>query len=347
MARTELLAAGFADCPDWLDLLNGKRPPTPDLREPGEFAHGWQYFAASRLETTFREGAVLPAFGRPLAAHLRSQAGRCSGCHLTVLPVNKEFTWSPAKLRVLLLRRLRLPLHAGAARCRCGRLLDALGDHCAACSTSGVLKLRAKPVEKAWARVCREAGARVQENVFLRELNLASLDTYDDRRLEVLATGLPLHHGAQLAVDTTLVAPLTRKGEARPRAWHEDGAALVDARHRKETRYPELLNSRRCLLVVTGHETGGRWSEEAYDFVLQLAAAKAREAPFVLRGSALFVWLRRWTALVSMAAQNAFASTLLYGHADAAHLDGNVPELSAALGADRLAEGPGWSRMPA
>ena len=53
----------------------------------------------------------------------------------------------------------------------------------------------------------------MQENVFLRELHLASLDTYDDRRLEVLATGLPLHHGAQLAVDTTLVAPLNRKGK--------------------------------------------------------------------------------------------------------------------------------------
>ena len=211
VARTELLAAGFADCPDWLDLLHGKRPPTPDLREPGEFAHGWQYFAASRLETSFREGAVLPAFGRPIAAHLRSQAGRCSGSRLTVLPVNKEFTWSSAKLRVLLLRRLRLPLHAAVAHCRCGRLLDALGDHRVACSTSGVLKLRAKPVEKAGARVCREAGARVQENVFLRELNLASLDTYDDRRLEVLATGLPLHHEAQLAVDITLIASLNRR----------------------------------------------------------------------------------------------------------------------------------------
>jgi hypothetical protein len=124
-------------------------------------------------------------------------------------------------------------------------------------------------------------------------MNLASADVYDDRRLEVLATGLPLYNGAQLAVDTTFVAPLRRTGEARPRAWHEDGAAMVDARRRKEKRYPELLNSRRCRLVVTAHETGGRWSEEAYNFVLQLVAAKARSAPRLLQVSALFTWTRR------------------------------------------------------
>ena len=175
--------------------------------------------------------------------------------------------------------------------------------------------------------MCREAGGRAQKNVDMRDMNPASLHVFGDRKLEVLVTGLPLHDGAQLAVDTTLVAPLTRKGEARPKAWHEDGAAMVDARRRKEKRYPELLNSRRCRLVVTAHETGGRWSEEAYNFVLQLAAAKARSAPRVLQGSALFTWLRRWTALVSIAAQKAYANTLLYGHAGSACSDGSAPEL--------------------
>ena len=97
--------------------------------------------------------------------------------------------------------------------------------------------------------------------------------------------GLRVHHGAQLGVDTTLVSPLTRKGEPRPRALNEDGAALRDARRRKERRYPELLEGNRCRLVVTAMEIGGRWSEEAYDFLVALAAAKAEDAPRLLQGS--------------------------------------------------------------
>ena len=62
----------------------------------------------------------------------------------------------------------------------------------------------------------------------------------DDRRVECVVTGLPLYNGAQIAVDTTLVSPLTRKGEPLPRALKEPGAAMADARKRKEKRYPEL-----------------------------------------------------------------------------------------------------------
>ena len=47
------------------------------------------------------------------------------------------------------------------------------------------------------------------------------------------------------------------------RAGRFTGAALQDARRRKERTYPELIGSRRCRLVVLGIETGGRWSEEA------------------------------------------------------------------------------------
>ena len=46
-------------------------------------------------------------------------------------------------------------------------------------------------------------------------------------------------------------------------AW----AAIADSRKRKETRYPELHRSPRCQLVVAGMEVGGRWSEEAWNFL--------------------------------------------------------------------------------
>ena len=162
----------------------------------------------------------------------------------------------------------------------------------------------------------------------------------------MVVTGLPLYQGKQLAVDATLVAPLTRTGKAHPEAWWEDGVALAQARHRKETTYPELLASDRCRLVVVGHETGGRWSEEAADFVDKLAKAKAREAPRVLQASAWFSWQRRWTTLVSMAAQDALATTLLTGSTeDLKYLEGLTPALHGVLSEDRCETQPEFSRL--
>ena len=39
-----------------------------------------------------------------------------------------------------------------------------------------------------------------------------------ERRTEVVANGLPLWHGSPLALDATIVSPLTRRGDAHPRA---------------------------------------------------------------------------------------------------------------------------------
>ena len=69
-------------------------------------------------------------------------------------------------------------------------------------------------MERAMARICREAGASVCTNVLLRDLNTHSSRT-DERRIEVIANGLPLWNGSQLAIDTTLVSPLTSQAEPR------------------------------------------------------------------------------------------------------------------------------------
>ena len=156
-----------------------------------------------------------------------------------------------------------MPLDLDERRCRCGRPLDTLGDHRAACSTVGLLPRRAVPLERAWARVCREAGGRVKAHRYLNDMNLPSVDSCDSRRLEVVVSGLPLHHGAQIAVDATQVSPLGRTGRAHPRTHWRDGAALERAVRKKEDKYPELLRARRCRLLVTGQEVDGRWSEEA------------------------------------------------------------------------------------
>ena len=149
-------------------------------------------------------------------------------------------------------------------------------------------------MERATARMCREAGARVTTNTLLTNLNTEHPTRPDDRRIEVTANGLTLWGGTQLAIDTTLVSPLTRDGQPRRRAGRFAGAALQDARRRKERTYPELIGSRRCRLVVVGIETGGRWSEEASMFVKLLAQAKARQTPPLLETSLAAALISRW-----------------------------------------------------
>lgn len=98
-------------------------------------------------------------------------------------------------------------------------------------------------------------------------MNLQGISSCDGRQIEVAANGLPLWGGAQLAVDATLVSPVGRDGHPHLGASEVDGLQLQEARRRKETKYHELVRSRRCRLVVLALEVGGRWSEDALDFV--------------------------------------------------------------------------------
>ena len=84
---------------------------------------------------------------------------------------------------MILLRRLRLSVPLVAARCRCRALHDQCGDDLAACPRSVLLKARGGPVERAAARIRREAGATVALNVVVRDLN-ATLVRQGDRRIE-------------------------------------------------------------------------------------------------------------------------------------------------------------------
>ena len=87
----------------------------------------------------------------------------------------------------------------------------------------------------------------------VRDMDLAVPIPGDSRRIEVLADGLALFGGVQLAIDTTLVSPLHADGTARPGAARNDGVALRVARRRKERRYPELSgHNNRCRLGCVG-----------------------------------------------------------------------------------------------
>ena len=322
---------GFQWRPSWVELRDGKRPPEGSARDPGEWPHGWQYWASSTLDSRFRKLSMLAGQSAARQAHLRSHSGHNSGCALSHAPTTPEFTIQPHLFQVLLRERLRLPLFLTESTCSgCHEPLDPLGHHRAACSHSGRIQRRAIPIERVMARICREAGARVKFNALLRDMNVRVASS-DARRIEVLAQDLPCFGGSQLAVDVTLRSALTRSGEAQPGAAEEDGAILLQARVDKENKYPELLNGR-CRLVVVALETGGRWSNEAVDFIWQLAQAKAREVPSFMTHQMALVWERRWTRMLSTVCAVSFAGSLVEpSHADVCITEGDMPSLSEVL----------------
>ena len=109
--------------------------------------------------------------------------------------------------------------------------------------------------------------------------------------------------------------------------------------------YPELQRGGRCKLVVVALEVGGRWSEEAAEFVRLLAKCRSRAAPTSLRQATAQAFIARWSALLTHAAQTAFAQSLLFQDAGPlAASDGDSPLLSDVL--DLTSTIPAPSRLP-
>ena len=140
---------------------------------------------------------------------------RWSNLLFTCVPTAWHSRFDAQPFRILLLRRLWLQLPSSVRDCRCGLPLDSRGHHRAACATAGVLGRRGFALESAATRVCREAGARVFLTVRVQDMDLARPNVLDNRRVEIVADGLPLFMGAQLAVDTTIVSVLKRDGSVR------------------------------------------------------------------------------------------------------------------------------------
>ena len=132
------------------------------------------------------------------------------------------------------------------------------------------LRTRAMPTERTLARVCREGGATVRLNTKLRDMNVVV--HADERAIEILAAGLPIHHGAQLPAEIILRSALTASGPPCSCTAQVKSAVLQKARLDTGAKYVERLHGDRCHLVVVGIETSG-------------IRARAREAPPVLRGS--------------------------------------------------------------
>ena len=157
----------------------------------------------------------------------------------------------------------------------------------------------------------REAKARVVVNCFLRDTALPAIDINDGRRLEIVATGLPLYRGVPLGVDVTLVSPLHTDGSIWAGAAERPGVAIARAERDKDRTYPELVDSSVLRLVTLACETGGRWNASTAALLRDLANARARDAPARVKRAAAVGWLRRWWAMVSVSAQDSLAATLV------------------------------------
>ena len=124
MASTTLRSAagkerqGFVGRPSWVDLQAGARPPPTTLTEPGEWTHGWQFYASSVSEHHLRKTVVLAQSCPSDHIHLRSHSG--GGCShvLHGCPTSPEFTVAPDVFRTIALERLFPLLVATVGRSR-------------------------------------------------------------------------------------------------------------------------------------------------------------------------------------------------------------------------------------
>ena len=261
VATVRLDREGLTERPTWPELRHGKRPPVNTSCEPGEWQHGWQFWASSVSDAFFREDlhAVMPNCCSP-----------SSHWHTCVV--------APLLFRVLLLERLHLPLPVTEAVCSCGATLDRKGN--TKLRVPQRLKRRATPVKRVVARIFREAGARVRFNALVQDMNVG-VPSAAERRIEVLAQDLPCFGGGSACCGRHPSVPFAQHRRATPKRRKRQRASAATSSEGKTT-CPELVRSGRCRLVVLAMETGGRWSEETVSVIHQLAITRAREVPSYL-----------------------------------------------------------------
>ena len=111
-AARELTGVRDFDPPSWHALAQGARPASrePEELEPGCTRDGWQHEAASRVELHFRDSDLFARIGTARTALFRSQGGPRAGLALSACPTSRLTKITPQLFRVVLLRRLGLPL---------------------------------------------------------------------------------------------------------------------------------------------------------------------------------------------------------------------------------------------
>ena len=176
----------------------------------------------------------------------------------------------------------------------------------------------------------------MQENLFLRDMGIPGMFFSDGRRIEVMATGLPLEGGVPLAIDATMVSSLHGDGSAWRHADDTAGCSTQRGEHDKDITYPELLQSPHVRLLTLACETGGRWSRTCCRVVRELSWARARRAPRALQKATRQAFFSRWWSLLSCCQQDSFAASVLdEGLATLDGWDAADPDLADVLFAER------------
>ena len=165
-AEAAVTRPAFQDKPSWRDLADGARPPERAQDgddEPGQWPHGWQFYASLGLITHHRETAVLPTLDAGTQARLRSQSGAHAGDHITALPRCEWTIATPLRMNGMLRRRARLPIATGNRQ-------DVYGDYGAAWPRDGRLRRRGAAVERAFRPLWAESTVQASEHPLVREL---------------------------------------------------------------------------------------------------------------------------------------------------------------------------------
>ena len=160
---------------------------------------GSQSFASTKMEEVFFGATVWPRLDPTDRALVRSQRGPMASIPFHTPPVSAA---SRFRSSVFEGASFASPLVPAPVEFRNLLVWPAtrflVGHH------RGFWVAEGYPLESCAARICREAGARVSVNIRAQDMDLFPGPRADNRRLEVVADGLPLFHGAQLAVDTTM-----------------------------------------------------------------------------------------------------------------------------------------------
>ena len=135
-----------------------------------------------------------------------------------------------------------------------------------------------KRLECVAVQVCHEEGARVTTNVLVWDLDLLLPVVADNRRLEVVADGLPIWVPVGFGHDSGMCLALRRF--AAHRSSRHGRSGVPTSQEAQGTQEPR---GSRARLVVLAIEVGGRWSLELQSFVAHLAKSKAWEQLFLLQ----------------------------------------------------------------
>ena len=96
-------------------------------------------FRGPFVEREFRDSVVFPSLTDGEKALVRSQSGSGAGTAMSTVPTHQLVRTDSPLFRVLLSRRLRLPLLLVRCFCRCGRSIDVYGHHRLACARAEIL----------------------------------------------------------------------------------------------------------------------------------------------------------------------------------------------------------------